>query len=875
MKITLAGIIGKKFGESFDFAVKTPNEAIRALCQLVPGFRTYLTGAHERGIYFQIVTSNSSAGEGIEYEDLQLGCESFVLVPVITGQLFGLFGGNSGGFLGILAGVALVAFAMTGFGVVAFGAAGTISAGIQTATMALGMGLIFTGVSSLFAPGVPTGQKNYQEGADADDAISSGATPVAVNGQAVPLLYGEYMVSNMPVIASYISGNDGYFLGLISEGQISGYPNGTKDDLYLDGLVARESVIGDVQFTDGTQTSKVIDVVKSAGFNIPVGVPFNAQGGAYDDSDDGTPNTVVTRTFTQVEADEVLVRLSVGPVYQTKLKSNEDGSNSNFRDYTESDDSGGANNPTRMLIEIRDGDGTVIHDRLETYEKITATKLFEYNFNVANQVTPISITVSRLDRKGPRSPQTETGETSSRQYTWVKSPVTWVSADVTWAETLVYPYSSLLGIKFNAGEFARFPEVKVRMKGLRVPVINSSLTISYSWSDNPAYILLDLLTNPRYGAGYRTYQINGVDHIQSGIRMSDIDLGSFKKAARYCNKKGIKFNGYINRDSDALELFRGIASTFQAQMIYAGGFITLVIDEEVTDDESTRIYSAANTIGSDSSNGAASHFSYEGTTRRARSTSVEVSYIEPSEFYQERKTLIEDADLIDRYGYNQIRVRALGCTDEEQAQRMGRYILASNTKSTETVSFKVGPDGAMVLPGDICLVLDPLKTGIESGGRITSVSSNQIITDRALNATVINNNLSEYYVYIYGKSGVAKKYSLSSVFAGTDTDPGSLKISGSFGSNKPTTMDMWAVVRQSINKQRRKEPMYRVQTVKEDSDGTFTVIAIKYDKTKFAFVEPTVANKTVSGSYSKQFASGRNITIKPASIQFGLRSPTV
>ena len=207
MEITFAGEVARRFGAKHRFAVTTPNEAIRALCQLLPGFRAFLTSAHEKGIFFQIITSNQE--EGISYDDLELGCQSFTLVPVITGNFFGLFGGSGGGFLSILAGIALVAFAMTGFGFVTFGAVGTISAGIQTATMALGLGLLFTGVASLFAPGAPTGSKNIREGRDADDAVSGGAAPVAANGQPIPLLFGEYLVSRMPVISSYIKDNEG------------------------------------------------------------------------------------------------------------------------------------------------------------------------------------------------------------------------------------------------------------------------------------------------------------------------------------------------------------------------------------------------------------------------------------------------------------------------------------------------------------------------------------------------------------------------------------------------------------------------------------------------------------------------------------------
>lgn len=867
MQIKFAGEIGRRFGATHEFAVKTPNEAIRALCQLVPGFRTFLTAAHERGIFFKIITSNHE--DGITYDELGLGCTSFTLVPVITGNLFGLFGGGGGGFLSILAGIALVAFAMTGFGVVAFGAAGTISAGVQTATMALGIGLLFTGVASLFSPGVPTGQKNITEGRDADDAISGGASPVAANGEPIPLLFGEYLVSNMPVIASYIRDNEGFFLGLISEGVVEGYPDGgPEENLYLDGLIARSSVLTNVELTDGTQTTKQISNVKSAGFSISVNAPFNPQGGDYDGDDDLIANTSVTRTFTQQEADEVRVRLSVGPCYQSRTRSNEDGSEQNYRDYTETDGSGGADNPTHMVIRIFSGDDPEpIHDDDEIIiERQTSTRLIEYVYDISDHDAPISIQVTRVDRKGPRGPVTETGDSSSRQYSWVKGGVTWVSADVTWAERLVYPFSSLLALKFRAGEFSRFPQVQVRLKGLNVPTINNSLTVTYAYSRNPAYILLGLLTDPRYGAGHRAYTIGGVEHIQAGIRMDDIDLASFKRAARYCNRHDIKFNGYINRDSDALELFRGIASTFQGQIIYAGGFITLVVDDEVTEAGDIRIYSAANTISSTEGDSAAPHFTYEGSARRARSTAVEVSYIEPSEFYKERKTLIEDPTLIDRYGYNLVNIRALGCTDEDQARRMGRYTLATNTLSTDTVSFRVGPDGAMLIPGDVCLILDPLKTGMISGGRIAAVSNTSITTDRELSRISYD---SAYKLYVYGPSGVARKYTVSS--ASTD---GTINIEGRFGSNRPSTMDMWGLVKEVSDRQHNKEPMYRVQSVKEEGDGTYTVIAIKYDKAKFPYVNGGDSATLRSGNYGgRSYSASRRLTMNARSISFSLRTP--
>ena len=193
MKIRLEGLAGKKFGYEHELDVRTPNEAIRALCQLIPGFRSFLSSAHEYGLFFQLLTKEDLVG----YDQLDFGTSQITLVPVISGSFFGSAIGK------ILLGVVLVAFAFTGFGLVTFGAAGTISAGIQTAIMGLGFGLIFTGVAGLFAPGIPEPEMKT-EGRPADDAITNAGTGTAGDGTPVPVVYGETLVTNIPVISSYI-----------------------------------------------------------------------------------------------------------------------------------------------------------------------------------------------------------------------------------------------------------------------------------------------------------------------------------------------------------------------------------------------------------------------------------------------------------------------------------------------------------------------------------------------------------------------------------------------------------------------------------------------------------------------------------------------
>ena len=94
------------------------------------------------------------------------------------------------------------------------------------------------------------------------------------------------------------------------------------------------------------------------------------------------------------------------------------------------------------------------------------------------------------------------------------------------------------------------------------------------------------MTNTRYGAGQRTFTTNAPlsqQVFQPGIRFEDIDKASFYKAQKYCEDHDITFDATVAGDADTIELLRSITSTFQGQLIYQGGYVTVVIDDEVKD----------------------------------------------------------------------------------------------------------------------------------------------------------------------------------------------------------------------------------------------------------------------------------------------------
>lgn len=856
MKITLEGVAGKRFGREHNLAVRNPNEALRALCQLIPGFREFLTCAHEYGIFFQVITNNQ---DKVDYEGLGLSCNSFSLVPVITGALN--FSFKNIGL--ILVGALLVAISMGAFGI-AYGAVGTISYGLKMAAFSLGMGLIFTGIAGIFAPGVP--QDGKQEGREADDAVFAGGQSTSSQGTPIPLLYGEFLVQNMPVISSYIDEEKGHLLHIISEGEIEGLATGQAErDIYFNGLQSGASSVDLIKITDGTQTDKVINDIDSAGFHLAVGATLQS-------SPQNDPNPQIIRSFNQPDADKLQLRILRGPCYQIKQSSPKKGgsASTDYRKYDEKphddvDLPSEAEQFLRWNIRVQDADGNILYNE-EVKDKgpLKARKIYDLSdIDISGASMPVSISLIRLDKGDIPDPVSHEGGANQYSFSWVKGDVQLVSADVFWEEDLVYPNSALLGLRYDVGEYTQMPSVQAKFKGIKVPTLNSNLVVSYAWSDNPAYILLDLLTNPRYGCGLREYELKlkGDKVVEPGIALNDIDLGSFRKAAEYCEDKKIKFNAYISRKGDALDLIRSVAATFQGSLIYAGGYISLVIDRKLEGDDRQyfRLYSEANVIQVTDDNGEVTEpcFVYEGTARKARTSAVEVSFIEPNEFYVEKKESIEDRVAIERYGYNQTTIRALGCTDRAQAHRLGRYVLGSNQLNTETVSFSVATEGAMLLPGDICLIADPLKTRITGGGRIVSGNSTTVVADREIEGVDISTG--RWYVYIYGDSGIAERSRVQTISATTITVTGF--------NNTPTTNQMWILVNEDDENVLRR---YRVQSVKENSNGTYDVTGISYTDDKWDYVDD--GQDLDYGKSTRTYKKNKNPALNPSKIKFSIRN---
>jgi len=89
-----------------------------------------------------------------------------------------------------------------------------------------------------------------------------------------------------------------------------------------------------------------------------------------------------------------------------------------------------------------------------------------------------------------------------------------------------------LRFKFNQDAFGGLPTIQAKIKGKKVKTYNASLVEqTASYSTNPAWCILDYLTNTRYG---------------KGLSVNEIDLQSFYDASQVCETQVTPYSGASN-----------------------------------------------------------------------------------------------------------------------------------------------------------------------------------------------------------------------------------------------------------------------------------------------------------------------------------------
>lgn len=396
---------------------------------------------------------------------------------------------------------------------------------------------------------------------------------------------------------------------------------------------------------------------------------------------------------------------------------------------------------------------------------------------------------------------------------------------------LRYPNSALVGIQCDASQFSSVPTRGYRAKLLRVKIPSNynpttrvytgvwDGTFVVAWTDNPAWCYYDLLTNPRYALG-------------NYIAAANVDKWALYTIGQYCDvlvpdgfggtEPRFRLNIYLQTRAEAYKVLNDLASCFRGMLYYGNAGVTAVQDSPA---DPVYLYTPANVIDG--------MFNYAGSSLSTRHTVALVAWNDPSDFYRRKVEYVEDAAGIALYGVVESEVTAIGCTSRGQAHRAGRWLLYSERLLTDTVSFKVGLDGAVARPGQIIKIADPAKATIRLGGRLLTATTTVLGLDAPVTLGA----------FTYTLSVMLPNGTLEARTVTTGAGTVSTLTVGSAFSATPSPGAVWVIESSQVT-----ALTYRVLIATEDSKNKFTLVGLLHNEGLYAAVETGVQLEAVTGT---------------------------
>lgn len=321
---------------------------------------------------------------------------------------------------------------------------------------------------------------------------------------------------------------------------------------------------------------------------------------------------------------------------------------------------------------------------------------------------------------------------------------------------LSYPLSAIAGLKLDSRTFDSIPErsYDCRLKKVKVPANYHPLrndnttqedkryystieeynktsksnklvyngdwngTFEYRWTDNPAWILYDLLTSKRYGLG-------------AYLDENQINKWELYKIGRFCD--AVDEDGYFEGVSDGIgglepryscnvlikdqtkvyDAIVSITNLFRGMCYFSNSEVHFLDDRP-----RNPIITFSNTNVKDGI------FNYSNIRKDQQYNTIEVSYLDRFENYQVKIEVVEDEQDIRKRGIFKSRIETFGVTSRAMARRIGQHMIYQTIKENQAVEFVAGLEALLCRPGDLIIIEDDLKTRSTNFGRILNINQN-------------------------------------------------------------------------------------------------------------------------------------------------------
>lgn len=311
----------------------------------------------------------------------------------------------------------------------------------------------------------------------------------------------------------------------------------------------------------------------------------------------------------------------------------------------------------------------------------------------------------------------------------------------------------------------------------------------------------------------------------------------------------------LSNETDVINLLNNIASVFKGLVYWSNNFVNFDNDRPKSP-----------SYFFNNSNVKDGIFQYSSSSKDTRYTVAKITYSDENNNFKDQTVYVEDQINIRRYGYVEKEIIGFGVTSKSQAKRIGQWFLVTNQIEQELVSFTAGPEALLLLPGNVISITDEIKVSGRKGGRVVSVSNEDIVLDdrydfigandtiafiipnSSISPSVLNkeseeskngisdsriNELSSTYIYKFtvqsvGLDGNFRTKIVLNINNLTDQEKSLIQTIGA--------STLW-IYDSKYESALAYSKNYRIVSIKEKTQTEFEIAAAEYEVTKFGFVE--------------------------------------
>lgn len=383
-------------------------------------------------------------------------------------------------------------------------------------------------------------------------------------------------------------------------------------------------------------------------------------------------------------------------------------------------------------------------------------------------------------------------------------------------------------------------------------------TFKVGWTDNPAWIIYDMITNPVYGLS------NSLEEIE------DVNVFDLYSIGRYCDavdesgvfiglsdgKGGLEprysFNYIFANKANAFEMINSVAASFHGVAFWQNGQINFYADKP---EEPIMVYNNGNVLDG--------IFEYADIARNERFSMVSVPFADKNDDFRIKKEYVENEQRIRSNGIIVREESPRGASSRSQARRYGKHILYSNLLETESVVFKTDKSTLFARPGEVIQINDELKSFeidyaavLEIDINLSKLSIENVINTGSiitgseggvsLNIASGQSGISDFFerdIFLGGKidQNLLEKTTQNAIklpITGITKTGNSIELF--LDQNHQSIFGLSLVPTGSfanIDLQNSSGELFRIRNISEEENNLYTVLATKYDPSKYELIE--------------------------------------